>query len=63
MLDHILEISYINVFCTLYSVTITVLMDNNGRIQDLSKGGGQDFLGTKKFIIRNKNCAVGESFF
>ena len=33
-----------------------------GRIQDLSEGG-QDFLGTKKFIIRNKNCAVGESFF
>ena len=25
-----------------------------GRIQDLSEGGGQDFLGTKKFIIRNK---------
>ena len=43
MLDHILEISYINVFCTMYSVTITVLMDNNGRIQDLSKGGGKIF--------------------
>ena len=62
MLDHILEISYINVFCTLYSVTITVLMDNNGRIQDLSKGG-QDFLGTKEFITRNKKSSLGENFF
>ena len=34
-----------------------------GRIQDLSEGGGQDFLGTKKFIIRNKNRAAGENSF
>ena len=33
-----------------------------GRIQDLSEGGGQDFLGTKKLIIRNKNRAAGEIF-
>ena len=33
-----------------------------GRIQDLSEGG-QDFLGTKKLIIRNKNRAAGEIFF
>ena len=33
--------------------------DTQGRIQDLSKGGGQDFLGTEKFIIRG----AGENFF
>jgi len=32
-------------------------------IQDLSEGGGQDFLGTEKFIIRNKNRAAVEKFF
>ena len=37
---------------------------DQGRIQDLSEGGGgQDFLGTKKLIIRKKNVAAGEFFF
>ena len=34
-----------------------------GRIQDLSEGGGQDFLGTKKLIMRNKNRVACENFF
>ena len=33
-----------------------------GRIQDLSEGG-QDFLGTKKLIMRNKNRVACENFF
>ena len=36
---------------------------DQGRIQDLSEGGGQDFLGTKKIVIRTKYGAVGENFF
>ena len=32
---------------------------DQGRIQDLSEGGGQDFSGTKKFVIR----AAGENLF
>jgi len=34
-----------------------------GRIQDLSEGGGQDFLGTKKLIIRNKKSCRRRNFF
>ena len=33
-----------------------------GRIQDLSEGE-QDFLGTKKLIMRNKNRVACENFF
>ena len=33
-----------------------------GRAQDLSEGGGQDFLGTKKMIIRNKIKGLGQGF-
>ena len=36
---------------------------SQGQIQDLSEGG-QDFLGTKKFIIRNQKFALpGKIFF
>ena len=34
-----------------------------GWIQDLSEGGGQDFLGTKNFIIRNKKSHRRRKFF
>ena len=31
--------------------------------QDLSEGGGQDFLGTKQFIIRNQKSRRRRKFF
>ena len=39
------------------------LSQQQGRIQDLSKGGGQEFLGTNKFIIRNKKLRCRQKFF
>ena len=36
-------------------------MQLQGRTQDLSEGG-QDFLGTKKLIIRNKTKGLGQGF-
>ena len=35
---------------------------HQGRIQDLSEGWGQDFLGTKKLIIRNKKSCRRRNF-
>ena len=48
-----MEVKYVELLITgkLYLMQHT----SHGRIQDLSEGGGQDFLGTKKIIIRNKN--------
>ena len=34
-----------------------------GRFQDLSEGGGQDFFGTKNVTIRNKKARRWGKFF
>ena len=39
------------------------LSQQQGRIQDLSKGGGQEFLGTKKLIIMIKKLRCRRKFF
>ena len=41
----------------------STLAFDQGRIQDLIEGGGQDFLGTNKFIIRNKKSRRKRKFF
>ena len=33
---------------------MTRWIDRQGRIQDLSEGGGQDFLGTKNYFLKSK---------
>ena len=48
-------------------ISVSPFVDHSGqiqgRIQDLSEGGGQDFLGTKKFIVRNKKSRRRGIFF
>ena len=56
-----MEVKYVELLITgkLYLMQHT----SQGRIQDLSEGGGQDFLVTKKFIIRNKKSRHRKHFF
>ena len=44
------------------SFNLLLVITRQGRIQDLSEGG-QDFLGTKKFIIRNQKSRRRRNFF
>jgi len=45
----------------LSSDNVLTMFYEQGRTQDLSRGG-QDFLGTKKLIIRNKIKGLGQGF-
>jgi len=51
-----------NIFFSNSSIEREKSAREQGWTQDLSEGGGQDFLGTKKLIIRNKIKGLGQGF-